>query len=482
MHPCGPESTGTYEGLLDLCPGVLFRQRPDFSFEYIGHKIQGWSGFGAEDWLRRADLLPQLVYEDDAAALEVHLKACAGKETETHIVFRMRNRHTGRITCVAESRRTLRNPGGGIAGYEGLWRDVSTEAFAARELDAATWESTFGLMTLGAAHDLNNKLTGILSLSDLYVSDLDKTHPMREGLVTIKQSAQQASQLLHQLAAVHQASPGNREYVDLNQFTTGAADLLRRVVSSRVAIETIPHKEPVAVNLDRVRLQRLVLAWAMQAAERMRKRGQLRLQIGRVMREGKAFGALTIFDTGTPLVMPSRPEAVGPLVVREPPEAATLDQLRRLVRAHGGALDFRSRGGNTELEILLPESLLPDPPRRRAKPWVLLIGTVSDDVAGLARELEVRGLTPVTADDPVDEQLNPNWFHWDAVLIHGTIAGIPKLLEPVRQRRLPVRILVCAAVGEMSELEPWVSSAAELVTPAHWPRERAAERIAKLLM
>src|SRR5688572_17243923 len=98
MPPCGPDLTGTSEGLLDLCPGVLFRQRPDFSFQYIGRKIQGWSGFSAEEWLRRTDLLPQLVYEEDAASLEAHLKACASASGELQTVFRMRNRHTGRIT------------------------------------------------------------------------------------------------------------------------------------------------------------------------------------------------------------------------------------------------------------------------------------------------------------------------------------------------------------------------------------------------
>jgi hypothetical protein len=319
-------------------------------------------------------------------------------------------------------------------------------------------------------------------LSDLFLSELDKAHPMREGLGAIKQSAQQASQLLHQLAAVHQARAGNREYVDLNQFTTGASDLLRRVLSSRIMIETSPHREPVAVNLDRVRLQRLVLAWAMQAAERMPKRGQLWLQIGRVMREGAAFGALTIVDTGTQVVVPPPPETPGRLMVREPPEAATLDQLTRFAGEHGGVLQLRSRGGSTELELLLPEVLIATGPGRSARPWVLLIGTVSAELAELARELEVRGLTPVTAGDPVDEQLNPNWFHWDAVLIHGTVAGIPKLLEPVRNRKLPLKILVCTVAGELAELEPWVASAAELVTPAHWSRERAAEKVAKLLM
>ena len=306
---------------------------------------------------------------------------------------------------------------------------------------------------------------------------------MREGLATIKQSAQQASQLLHQLAAVHQATPGNREYVDLNQFAGVAAELLRRVISSRIGITVISDKAPVAVNLERVRLQRLVLAWVMQATERMPRRGEVRLQTGRISRDGKSFGSLVISDNGTPLVVPARAERLRPLIVGEEPAVSAFEQLRRLADSHAGGVQLNSGRDGTRLEILLPEVSAGNPSARSTKPWVLLIGKVPEDVAALAGELEVRGLAPVIAGEPVDEQLNPKLFNWDAVVIHGTVAGVPALLEPVRKKRLPVRIIVCvAAGGEISELEPWVASAAELVTPEHWPRERVAEKIAKLLM
>jgi hypothetical protein len=65
-------------------------------------------------------------------------------------------------------------------------------------------------------------------------------------------------------------------------------------------------------------------------------------------------------------------------------------------------------------------------------------------------------------------------------VIQGTVAAAAQLLEPVRKHKLPVKVIVCLAGGDISELEPWVASAAELVTPADWSRERVAERIAKL--
>lgn len=482
MHSRGPELTGAPERLLDLCPGVLFSQRADCSFDYVAPGIEDWSGFPAREWLRQPDLLQKLILEADAAAFQRHLAASPAAPNQTHILFRMRNRQTGRIVHLAETRRAVRTSAGAVSRFEGIWVDVSLQRLAARQLEGAGWHAAFGLATLGAAHDLNNKLTAILSLSDLSLTEIEKTHPLRDGLATIKQSALHASRLLHQLAALHQGVPGHREYVDLNELVTIAIDLLQRVMPGRVALETALHKGAVAVTLDRVGLQRLIIAWALFAAQRMPKRGVLRVETGRVSREGKHWGALKISDSGKELSLPNTREPAQPLAVRESPAASTLDQLAGFASSHGGRAEWRSEANGTTIEILLPETSFAEKPPRSGKPWVLMLGQPPEDLAELARELETRGVTPVIASGSLEEQLNPNWFNWDAVLVQEAVAAVPQWLEPVRQRKLPAKIVACITAGEVSELEPWVADAAELVTPPDLPRQRTAEKIAKLFM
>jgi hypothetical protein len=251
---------------------------------------------------------------------------------------------------------------------------------------------------------------------------------------------------------------------------------------SRIGLETVLHKEAVAVTMDRVCLQRLIIAWALYAAERMPKRGTLRMETSRVSRDGKQWGALRIADMGKELSLPKTREPTQPLVVRESPDAAALDQLAGFASSHGGKLEWNSAGTGTTIDILLPEASFAEKPQHSGKPWVLMTGRPPEDLAELARELEARGPVPVIALGSFEEQLNPNWFNWNAVLIQETVAAVPQLLEPVRRRRLSVKIVVCLTAGDVSELEPWVASAAELVTPADWPRQRAAERIANLIM
>jgi hypothetical protein len=481
MRACGPESTGNLERLLDLSPGLLFRQQADFSFEYLGPKIEEWTGVPRDEWLRPGNLLWDLVHEADAVALKGHLATCAKAINEMHATFRIRNRKTGRISYIAESRRAVRDDAGMLRGFEGVWTDESQETLAARQLDAAVWQATFGLVTLGAVHDLNNKLTGILSLSDLYLAEVDKDHPLRDGLSTIKQSAQQASQLLHQLAALHQGAPGKREHVDLNQFVTVAADLLRRIVSSRIRIEEVLHKDPLAVTVDRVSLQRLVIAWSLHAAERMPKGGKLKLHTRSAV--PKESPTLTITDSGRPFVVPERRDHG--FVVRENVEAAICDQLAALAQSHNGNFRVDAKSNGTTLEIALPQATFTEQPATGGTPWILLVGKVPQELNALTRELERRDIRAVIAKEPLDEQLNPNWYQWGAVLIQATVAAVPELLEPVQQSRkggMPVKTIVCVAGGDVADLEPWVASAAELVTPTDMSHERIAEKIAKLFM
>src|SRR5258705_2472057 len=167
MRPSGLQSAAEYERLIDLCPVVLFRQRADFSFEYASPKIAEWTGLSTDEWLRNPNLFRELIYEADLAALNAHLNACPGSDEVASIVFRIRNRKTGRITSIAERRRAVRGNEGKLTGFEGVWTDISLRALAAKQRDEFTWDHTFGLISMGAAHDLNNKLTGVLSFSEL---------------------------------------------------------------------------------------------------------------------------------------------------------------------------------------------------------------------------------------------------------------------------------------------------------------------------
>ena len=69
-----PGSASVDERLLELCPVVLFRQRPDLTFEHISPRIHEWTGVRPEEWLRNPQFLQQLMHAPDGGAYTRHVE------------------------------------------------------------------------------------------------------------------------------------------------------------------------------------------------------------------------------------------------------------------------------------------------------------------------------------------------------------------------------------------------------------------------
>src|SRR6266481_940072 len=77
---------------------------------------------------------------------------------------------------------------------------------------SSAWKTTLADLTPGLAHDFNNVLTGILAVSEVCLAQVDARHPFHEILSLIKQQVQEASQLVHRIARLHQEAPGCYDY------------------------------------------------------------------------------------------------------------------------------------------------------------------------------------------------------------------------------------------------------------------------------
>src|SRR6185503_9282149 len=130
-RPCRGSSMS--ESALQLWHGVLFRQRPDDTFEAISPHVQQWTGLAPECSLNA-------IHPADRA------KTDADRST-----FRLRHARTWQITWVEQRRRAL--PAG---GYEGYWEDVTERARLGQELAQAHWRATLGTTTQRLVHDFNN--------------------------------------------------------------------------------------------------------------------------------------------------------------------------------------------------------------------------------------------------------------------------------------------------------------------------------------
>ena len=336
MTPPGPASAD--ERLLELCPVVLFRQRPDLSFEYISPRIQAWTGVSPDEWVRNPQFLQQLIHAPDAAAYTRHVEQAKNASPEDQVQFRIRHRETGRLTALTETRRAISTPGG-HRGFEGSWTQIPLDHFE------APWRDTYNTLAIGASHEFNNKLTAIVSLSDLFMSDVGPAHPMAAGLGTMRSTAYGISEVLHQLAAHYFAETGRRELIDLNTAVRSVAALLRRCVSSRVELECDLHSGPLPVTADGVWLQRVLLMLAVLAAARTTEAATLTF-----MTSGGLHASVTL---------ESRDFGGQPLVADRDREANAFRETARFAAAHAGS--FEEAGERITLVIPLEDLDAPHP-------------------------------------------------------------------------------------------------------------------------
>src|SRR5260370_17063596 len=270
-----PDSTPPLSALLGHWPGVFFRQRADYGWDFGSREVVEVAGVPAKSWLRQAKLFWEVVHELDVAELKQQLVRCAESAEGLTSSYRLRNRQTGRVAYISEFRRPILDSSGRLEAFEGVWLDVTRQTIAEKRLATAAWKETLALLTLGLAHDFKHVLTGILSLSDSYLSQIDERHPLHEGLALINQNALQASQLDHRIVNLHRHTTGEPDYHDLNSIVTDTMELLQKVIPKRIELKGELAAGELPLYVDATELRQVIINLALNAADAMADRGQL---------------------------------------------------------------------------------------------------------------------------------------------------------------------------------------------------------------
>lgn len=262
-------------------PGVIFSQRADLSLRFSSPRIEEFTGASLELWQRRPEMFWEVVHEADAEGLRLQLKAAAHSPEGVTSTFRIRHLHTGRITYVLENRQAMTSPGGLLLGYECLWLDVTRQAIAERRLSTAAWKETLAVLTMGLVHDFSNVMSGIHSLSESFVTQIDETHPFHEGLSLIQKNSLQASKLVHRIIHLHQGKTGESNYHDLNEVLTELKELVRKIVPRRIEFVVEPSPEGLPLYIDLVEFRQVIINLIINAVDAMPQTGRLTLTASR---------------------------------------------------------------------------------------------------------------------------------------------------------------------------------------------------------
>jgi PAS domain S-box-containing protein len=496
---------GQLERFLGRLPGIAFSQRPDLTFVYVNPKIEELTGVTLHEWRNNPDCFRHVIHEADLESLQSRLQNPGRSQDETSSSFRIRHVKTGHVTYIQEFRHPVFDTGGALLAYEGFWMDVTRQTLAERRLLNMAWKENLSTITMGLVHDFCNLMTGIVSLSETYESSLEENSPFRDGLTLIRSSAAQAGQLAHRVRQLHQGTPGEKNYHDLNEIVSAMTEILQKVLTKRVRVQTALHSEQLPVYLDAVELRQVIVNLALNAVDAMPSGGQIVISTSRHEKQPvlEHFHGtlpqlplirLSVQDSGGGIPQRLLNSIFDPFFTTKPLGKGSglgLFNTRVFAEKHGAVVSVESREkSGTTFHLWFAradftEARSTQPVESSARHTLLVAGPAGETVDAMVEMLRKNGyyVAPATSEDSAVEQLRSPTFHFTGAILVSTGAGKESrsLVQRLRTEKIPVKI-VCVVGGNEDEIEPGFTEQVDAVVPAEMPVQEFLARLKAALV
>ncbi len=259
------------------------------------------------------------------------------------------------------------------ARTEGVLRETEAQLRQAQKMEAV------GRLAGGVAHDFNNLLTVIRGYSELLLSRLLPTDPMRKDMEEVKKAADRATGLTRQLLAFSRRQFIAAKVLDLNALVSNMDGMLRRLLGEDI-VEFCAELDPQvgAIKADPGQVEQVIMNLVVNARDAMPKGGSLTIEtknltIGKNPRRdavGVAPGSyvlLAVRDTGHGMDAETKSHLFEPFFTTKEQGKGTglgLSTVYGIVKQSGGSIIVESAPGRgTTFRIYFPrvEREVPEP-------------------------------------------------------------------------------------------------------------------------
>ena len=329
-------------------------------------------GVTRENFVPTTAALLALVHPDDRAKIVESRAQTARGECPAPFEFRV-IRPDNSIRYFHRESELIRDASGEPVMVAGTARDI-TDLHAAqarqheleRQLQHSTKMKALGTLAGGIAHDLNNTLVPILSLSKMIAERMPAESDDREDLETITFASERARDLLQQLLAFSRNQVSVKEGVDLAAVARKALQIVRATLPANVRlveeVEAVP-----ALRGDTGALERVVANLVTNSVQAIGEQpGIVTVTVGPAGpgdwpdEDKPQPGAvvLTVADTGCGMDAATVDRIFEPFYTTKRVGEGTglgLSVVHGIVTDHGGRIDVQSkRRKGTSFKIVLP--------------------------------------------------------------------------------------------------------------------------------
>jgi two-component system cell cycle sensor histidine kinase/response regulator CckA len=376
-----------FRTLVEQLPLATYTEELDQeSASYMSPQIEQIVGYTAEEWVSDPNFFSKCLHPEDrdhvlATFAEMH-RTGEPQECEYRLIAR-----DGRVVWCHDAAVGVRDESGRPLYIQGCLVDVSERRAAAEalreseeQLRQAQKLEAVGRLAGGVAHDFNNMMSAVVGFSELALSELEQSHPLRGHITEIHRAGERATTMTNQLLAFSRKQILQPQTLNLNAVVSETETLLERLIGDDIELVSVlePNLDPIEV--DPVQLQQVLVNLALNARDAMPRGGRLTVETANVTLDS-AYAAshleivpgdyvqLAVSDTGIGMDADVQRRIFEPFFTTKEPGKGTglgLSTVFGVVKQHGGAISVESEpecGSTFRIYLRRTESLKPAPQR-----------------------------------------------------------------------------------------------------------------------
>jgi two-component system NtrC family sensor kinase len=217
--------------------------------------------------------------------------------------------------------------------------------------------ASLGMLAAGVAHEINNPLGGILSLTALTIEDMQPDDPSRENLEEVVKQTERCRDIVRGLLEFSRQSQMTTELVNLNKSVQDTLALVTRqaLFFNIDVVKQLDDQLPLVLG-DDSQIQQVLMNVFMNAAQAMDERGTLTIVTRRSSQDG--FVEVSVSDTGHGIAPERLNQVFDPFFTTKESGKGTglgLSIAYGIVARHGGTIAVESEiGKGSKFTIRLP--------------------------------------------------------------------------------------------------------------------------------